>query len=573
MTLTSKRIPVGIDNFRTLTSPDSNFLYIDKTLMLKELIDKGTYVSLIIRPRRWGKTINMSMIQHFFSPMVNGQPTKGMFDHLKIGTINEGAYLEYQGKHPVLFISFKDAKQDNFENFIEKTNSLIQNLCNQYPELLTSPFLSEAEKNQFNQLQTKMTSVIELGDALQTLSVFLYKHYQSTVFILIDEYDTPLNAAYGKAHFDDLVNFFKGMFGSALKGNNALEKGIMTGILRLSKNKMLSDLNNLVLYSSMEEQYSEYFGFSEIEVQSLFSSANLTVDLEAVRLWYNGYSSGIIENIYNPWSVLNCINNNGTLKPYWIKTGNEDLLRSVFVEADIPIKEKLNLLLIGQPIESIIDEYCSFDQIAGNEIVLWSLLWALGYLKTIGEPKTFGTRYKYQLKIPNHEVASSFRDVFQTFMNTLPNVYKYDSFLNNLSHGKVEIFIKELSEYMSTIPSWFDFPQESNYHTFLLGLTASLGETHHIYSNRELGYGRPDMLLIPRDAKNTLGIILEFKKEEPNQAQDIYQKTALNGLTQIDVNEYDAILANTSHIQTILKMCIVFYGKQFICQWTINDKQ
>jgi hypothetical protein len=572
MTLSPKRIPIGVDNFKELVNPELNHLYIDKTLMLKELIDKGTKVSLIIRPRRWGKTINMSMIQHFFSPMVDGLPTKGIFDHLKIASVNEKAYLEHQGKHPVLFISFKDAKQDTFKGFIEKTNHLIQNLCNQYAELLTSPFLSEAEKTQFITLQTKTASVIEVCDALQTLSVFLYKHYQQTVYILIDEYDTPLNAAYGKTHFEELVNFFKGMFGVALKGNNALEKGIMTGILRLSKNKMLSDLNNLTLYSSMEEQYSQYFGFSEEEVQSLFSSAELTINIEEIRGWYNGYASGLIANIYNPWSILNCINNNGTLKPYWIKTGNEDLLRTIFLQASISVKEKLNLLLIGQPIESIIDEYCSFDQIEGNETALWSLLWALGYLKTIGEPKTFGTRYKYQLKIPNHEVASSFRDVFQTFMNTLPNVYKYDSFLNNLSHGNIEIFIQELTEYMSTIPSWFDFPQESNYHTFLLGLTASLGETHHIYSNREIGYGRPDILLLPRDVKNNLGIILEFKKEEPNQNQNIYEQSACKGLAQIDIHQYDSILNNTAYIRNILKMCIVFYGKQFICQWTMNEK-
>ncbi len=392
------------------------------------------------------------MIQHFFAPTVNGHATQGIFEHLKIAAENKGAYLQHQGKHPVLFISFKDAKKDNFDDFLDMTKELIKEICIQYPELSTSTVLSTEEQNDFKKLLTKTANLAELSNSLKTLSALLNKHYKNTVFILIDEYDTPLNAAYGKPHFDEVVNFFKSLFGAALKGNNALEKGTMTGILRLSKNKILSDLNNLKLYSLTEEQYSQYFGFSEAEVQALFSEAKLTIDMEKVRQWYNGYSSGNIENIYNPWSILNCIEDKGKLKPYWIKTGNEDLLRTIFLNADISVKEKLNLLLVGQPIESIVDEYCSFDQIEGNETALWSLLWALGYLKTVGEPKTFGTRYKYQLQIPNHEVAASYRDVFQTFMNTLPNVYKYDSFLNHLSHGKVDIFIKELEEYMLTIP-------------------------------------------------------------------------------------------------------------------------
>lgn len=341
-----------------------------------------------------------------------------MFDHLKIASVNEGAYLQqYQGKFPVLFVSFKYIKQDNFNDFLDATKELIKDICIQYPELSTSTALSTVEQNAFKKLLSKNIDLAELSDSLKKLSTLLNKHYNNTVFILIDEYDTPLNAAYGKAHFEKLVNFFDGMFGSALKGNDALEKGIMTGILRLSKNKMLSDLNNLKLYSLMEEQYSQHFGFSEAEVQTLFSTAQLTIHIEKVRVWYNGYSSGKIKNIYNPWSILNCIEDNGQLKPYWIKTRDEDLLKIIFSQASIAVKGKSNLLLGGQSIESVIDEYCSFDQIEYNETALWSLLWALGYLTIMGEPKTFGTRYKCQLKIPNHEVASNYKDIFQIFIN------------------------------------------------------------------------------------------------------------------------------------------------------------
>ena len=511
----AKKIPIGIDDFSELVSSHSNFLFVDKSLMIKELIEKGTKVSLIIRPRRWGKTLNMSMLQHFFAPKVNGRLTQGIFDNLKIAKEEKGAYLKYQGNFPVIFISFKDAKKDNFDDFLEKTKGLIQEICNQHPELLTSQNLSEEEQNSFKKLIGKTANTVEVCDALKTISVLLNKHYDNKVFILIDEYDTPLNAAYGKPYFDDVVNFFKGMFGAALKGNNSLEKGVMTGVLRLSKNKMLSDINNFKLYSFIEEQYSQCFGFSEKEIKLLFKESDVDLDIKEVHRWYNGYQAGDLENVYNPWSILNCIDDGGKLKPYWIKTGDEDILKISLLDATIEVKEKLNLLLIGEPIESVIDEYFSFDQIKGNDEALWSLLWALGYLKTVGTPKSFGARYKYQLKIPNHEVACSYRDVFQTFMSSLDNTYKYDSFLKNLISGKVDAFIKDLKDYMSTIPSWFDFPRESNYHTFLLGLTAALSETHDIYSNKEIGFGRPDLLLVPRDLKNSLGIILEFKRDEP----------------------------------------------------------
>jgi hypothetical protein len=571
MSTVLKKVPIGVDNFRRLVDPSNHFIFVDKTLMLKEFIDRGTQVSLIIRPRRWGKTLNMSMIQHFFSPTVNGERTKGLFDHLKIAKENNGSYVkQYQGKHPVLFISFKDLKQENFGDFLDKTNTLLQRLCHLYPELTTSKALSTEEHAILNRIINKTANAVELCGALETLSLFLYKHYKSTVIILIDEYDTPLNAAYGKSHFDSLINFFKNMFGSALKGNDALEKGIMTGILRLSKNKMLSDLKNLKLYSLMDERYSAYFGFSETEVKSLFDAAQVSTDIQKVKEWYNGYYSGGYQNVYNPWSILNCIEDGGQLKPYWIKTGNESLIKSLFLNASVGIKEKLNLLLIGQPIESFIDEYCSFDEIQGNEEALWSLLWALGYLKTTGQPQLFGARYHAQLAIPNQEVAASYRDVFQTFMNALPNAFTYHSFLKNLSQGNVELFLKELTHYMSTIPSWFDFPQESNYHTFLLGLTASMGETHHIYSNREVGYGRPDILLIPRNTLNALGLILEFKKDDPNKDKHAYDQLALQGLTQIDMQKYDAFLLNTPHVHRILKMCIVFFGKQLVCKWAFD---
>jgi len=569
-----KKIPIGIDDFSKIVDKDKNYLFVDKSLMIKELMDNGIEVSLIVRPRRWGKTLNMSMIQHFFAPEVNGFSTKGIFNNLKISNESKGAYIEkYQGKHPVIYISFKDAKKSNFDDFLEKTKGLVQEICNQHYVLESSIKLSEEEKNIFRNLLRKKANHIEVCDSLKTLSVLLYKHYESKIFILIDEYDSPLNAAYGQPYFDDLVNFLKGMFGAALKGNHALEKGIMTGILRLSRNKMLSDINNLTLYSLMEKQYSEYFGFSEDEVKSLFKESRVNnVDINEVKHWYNGYRSGNFETVYNPWSILNCIYNQGELKPYWIKTGDEELLKKALLESNESVREKLNILLTGEYIESIVDEYLSFDQIKnGDDEVLWSLLWALGYLKTVGTSQLSGTRSKYRLTIPNHEVERSYEDVFQTFVRSF-NRTKYDSFLKNLVEGNVEKFSKDLAEFMLSVPSTYDLTHETNYHILLLAWVISLKETHNIHSNKEMGLGRPDIVLVPRSTNDHLGIVIEFKRAEKSKDINVYKKLAIEGLQQINEKKYDVDLMRVSHVKEVLKLCVVFYGKEFICE-SIREKK
>ncbi len=565
----SKRIPIGVDDFSKLINKDNNYLFIDKSLFIKDLIDQGTEVSLIMRPRRWGKTLNMSMLQHFFSPEINGFSTKGIFDDLKIGKENNGYYLnKYHAKHPVIFITFKDVKENSYEAFINTISFLVQNLYNTFTELDSSLKLSDIDHQNLKKLKglgNYKANHVELRQSLSTLSALLFKHYHQKVYILIDEYDTPLNYAYGKEHFDEVVDFLKGMFGAALKGNFALEKGIMTGILRLSKNKMLSDINNLFLYSFMEKQYSSYFGFSEEEVADLFELSNTPCNMEEIKYWYNGYHAGLLANMYNPWSIINCIKNEGELKPYWIKTGNESLLHEIFYNAPKPIENKLVQLLEGGSIKASVDEYIAFDQIKeGREDIIWSLLWTTGYLK-FSEKPTISELGNYfgLLAIPNYEVSCSFRAVFPKWIRAF-NKLKYDSFLQDLTVGNVESFIKDLEEYMMSIPSWFDFPEESNYHTFLLGLTASLAETHEIVSNKEIGLGRVDFLLIPKALDNHLGIVMEFKKEDAGKTLEQYEHLAIQGLNQISDKKYTASLKQNSNIKEVLNLCIVFYGKRLV---------
>ncbi len=569
-----KRIPIGIDNYAMLLDVKNDYVFVDKTLLLKEFIDSGAKVSLIVRPRRWGKTLNMSMIQHFFAHEVNGKSTKGLFDNLQIAKVDGGKYLKYQGLNPVIFISLKNIKQSSFSSFLSKMNGLLSSLYRGYENiLLNSTSISTSLKELFKVILEGKGSQEQLESSLKTLSECLHAHYNKNVIIIIDEYDTPLNAVFNKPFFEDIVNFLKAMFGDALKGNNSLEKGIMTGILRLSKNKMLSDINNLKLYSLMQSQYSKHFGFDLNEVKSLFIESAVNIDLTEVQRWYNGYNAGNLTTIYNPWSILNCIDDKGALKPYWIKTGDEELLKEVLLASNNQVKEKLNLLLLGKSIETTIDEYISFDQIkqSNNEEVLWSLLWTLGYLKIVGTPILSGARYKCQLSIPNYEIECSYIDVFQTFIRSLNNTYLYNSFLRNFAEGNVHDFVKDLSDYLLKVPSWYDFTLEANYHAFILGLIVSLKETHTIYSNREIGLGRPDILLVSKTSNNNLGIILEFKHEEVGKEINKYEQIANEGLRQIETKQYDIILKDTIYIKQILKLCLVFYGKQFVYKHVFEE--
>lgn len=567
----AKRIPIGVDNFSKLVDKNNNYLFVDKTLFIKELIDKGLEVSLITRPRRWGKTLNMSMLQHFFAPEVNGFSTQGLFEGLKIASINNGSYLSFQGKNPVIFISFKNIKPDSWELFLEKAMELISTLYGEHAKsLFESKQLLEYQKNLYKDILERRCNQAQLENSLKTLSECLFSHYGKKVIILIDEYDSPLNATYGKDFFDKIVDFFKTMFGSALKGNSALEKGIITGILRLSKNRMLSDINNLKLYSFIEERYSTCFGFSEEEVQNLFQESNLNINMKDVQRWYNGYNSGNLDSIYNPWSILNCIDDNGKLKPYWIKTGDETLLKEIFLRSNDQIREEISILLSGGSVHSMLDEYLSFDQIkTGRSEVLWSLLWALGYLKTVGEIKQSGSRYQCQLKIPNAEIETNYRDIFLSLIDSMNKPGYYYSFIKNLALGNVAAFTKDLEEFMLVNTSFFDFTQESHYHIMLLTWIASLKETHDIQSNKENGLGRPDIILTPREITNHLGVILEVKHAEGKTDKE-YERLAEEGLKQINEKKYDVNLKKVSHIKEILKVSFIFHGKQFICKTTVE---
>ena len=577
MTHIHKVAPIGVDDFATLIDQENNYLFVDKTLMIKELIDYKEVVSLILRPRRWGKSLNMSMLRYFFAPEVMNKPTAGMFDNLRIAKENDGEYIrKHQGKHPVIMISFKDVKELDFETAVSKIGILIRDAIKAFVDLPS--FLDNFDDLRilYNNLLHKKATNEDLQESFKLLSLCLYKYYDQKVIIIIDEYDTPLNASYNNNElFEPLVSFFKGFFGAALKGNIALEKGIMTGILRLSQNSMLSDLNNLSLYSMSKDKYSSAFGFFEDDVVELFRQASVVCDLPAIKNWYNGYQCGQRDGIYNPWSILNCISENGALGPYWVKTGNDDILRDIFLKASEGTKKKLQTLLSGQQITSVIDDFISFDQIKdGREELLWSALLALGYLKVVGTVSTFEILPKCNLMIPNHEVECSYREVFMGFFRSLPShaSEKYDESIEALISGNVEGFMAGLQDFLKSSVSYFDLISESNYHILVLGMLSALKADYNIASNKEFGLGRSDIILAPYQKNKDLGIIIEFKRETTGKKADYYQKISKDALDQIKKKRYASGFGKPyEHVKRILNIALVFYGKDFVCEYLFEE--
>lgn len=560
----SKRIPVGIENFSELVT--SNYLFCDKTLMIKELLDRGEKVSLFTRPRRWGKTLNMSMLQHFFAPSVAGQITQGLFDRLNIGRVDQGKYLNYQGQFPVIFITLKDINEDTFEGALEKYQVLNRRLYSSHQYLLKSTLLTDSDKKLFSKYIDGKLSRALLEDSLLFLSEMLYKHHDNKVYIFIDEYDTPLNSAFGK-YLDPMTAFMRNLLGAALKTNSALEQGVMTGILRVSKDSMLSGLNHLKVFSLLDNAYQQYFGFSEHEVQSLFVQKSIEPKYEEVKRWYNGYKSGDLV-VYNPWSIMCCLSENGKLDAYWVHAAKNNLIKECIIGADIQTKCLFETLMQGKSIKINVDKHVTFDALRKNPSAFWSLLLFAGYLRadsfSIDEAST---HYNCELAIPNREIRALYSGYILEWFTEIAGLAQYNSFLDHLIQGDAQKFTIDLAAYLLKSASIFDVGNnngEQFYHAFVLALLASLDKTHLIYSNRESGHGRYDIMLIPREKAHNLGIILEFKHVKKNEALAEAAKVAL---TQIDTNYYSAELFNHHHITQILKIGISFSGKSALSEF------
>jgi hypothetical protein len=418
-----KNIPIGVDDFAKLADKANNYLFADKSLFIRDILQDGSEAILITRPRRWGKTLNLSMLKYFFAIPAEGQSTAHLFADLKIAEHPE--CMQEQGQHPVIFLSFKDIKESSFEKAVRRVGYLVTDLFQEHDYLVESEQLRENQKSLFLTYLTPTEDEVRLETALLFLSELLYKHHGKKAYILIDEYDVPLHKAYD-SYLDDMTSFMKNMLSAALKSNKYLKKGVMTGVLRISKDSMLSGLNNLKVHTLIhDKKYYAHFGFTHEEVNELFAHSAQDMNLEGIKDWYNGYQvNGLV--LFNPWSIMNCIDEQGELATYWLNTADDKLIRTALLNADAETKLQFQRLIVGGEITETVSDIVQFDAVTKSAQALWSMLLNTGYLTARSQVRT-GSHYGCRLAIPNEEVACLFREVFVTWLRDKLGKARYES--------------------------------------------------------------------------------------------------------------------------------------------------
>lgn len=561
----ARTVAIGIQNFEDLIR--KNYFYVDKTSFIKEWWDGGDSVTLINRPRRFGKTLNLSMVERFFSNKFEGKGE--VFEGLSIWEHEE--YREIQGTYPVISLSFANIKEKDYRTTREKICQILVNLYAEYGFLRESSVLGKSERDFFDRIKPGMGDV-EATLALYQLSDYLYRYYGKKVIILLDEYDTPMQEAYVDGYWDELVSFTRSLFNATFKTNPWLERAIMTGITRVSKESIFSDLNNLKVVTTTSDEYATSFGFTEQEVFAALEECGMEKEEEKVREWYDGFIFGSYKNIYNPWSILNFLDT-GRFTTYWANTSSNSLVGKLIREGSRSIKEKFERLMQGETIITLIDEQIVYNQLNGNERAVWSLLLASGYLKVVAYEDyrdiPMGMRPKYELALTNLEVKLMFQSMVQDWFSEAEA--DYNDFVKALLSGDV----KAMNVYMNRVAlqtfSYFDTGKrpsgeepERFYHGFVLGLMVELQERYIITSNRESGFGRYDVILEPRNPKADEGIILEFKVHDADDEMSL-KDTVQTALKQIDEKKYAALLLEHGVAEEhIRKYGFAFQGKKVL---------
>ncbi len=550
-----KNIGKGIDDFKKLIT--NNHYFVDKTLFIKEIVDNGSEVILLTRPRRFGKTLNMSMLKYFFSNE-NSEENIKLYNDLKIQHHYE--IMKLQGKYPVIYITLANAKIQTYEQFLDKIREIMSGLYYEYNEIINSIDMPSGRKNAVSRILSENSTEVDLQSSLKYLSLYLEKYYNEKVIILMDEYDSAIHESYSYGFYTKVINFMRSFLNSTFKGNSSLYKGVLTGILRVSKESMFSDFNNPDINDITNGNYSTCFGFTETEVDNILSYFDLTKQKEDFKHWYNGYLFGKT-TIYNPWSIISYITENKetrSFKAYWANTSSNALIKELLNNYRGKVDKELEDLIQGRTIRTLLNLNIVFEDLKKDKMILWNFLLASGYLKII-KIEQIGTKNYIDVKIPNLEVK-------EMYENTIITVLR-DSFKSNISEliyavitGDVIKFENIFRNLIINIMSFYDTKEdiaEQSYHSFLLGVLASLQETYIIDSNRESGYGRYDIMLNPRN-KNDNGIIIELKLADDNKN---LEEVCLNALKQIKDKEYYQTL-NNQGVNHILKYGIAFRGKE-----------
>ena len=551
----SKKLPIGISDFRKIAS--GGYRFVDKTLFISEIVESGSEIILLPRPRRFGKTINLSMLRYFFEK-VGGEELekrKKLFTGLKISRTT--GISEHFAKYPVIFLTLKDIKERSFEDSIDHFSALLSDVFRRYYHIAEQ--LDDVEKEYFTTIIHRKGSLVDYERSIKELSFLLWKHYGTPPLILLDEYDTPIHASWVNGYYDEMIHFMRNVLSGAFKDNSYIYKGIITGVLRVSRESIFSGFNNLDVCTILDDHFSDKFGFTVEETQKLLEDFGLSGKFDEINEWYNGYKFGD-ETIFNPWSIINFTDRKKT-RPYWANTSSNELLKELVSTGNLSLRENIEKLIRGKTIESEIDENIVFPDLKKSEKYVYSLLFFSGYLKCV-EQKFIDDRLTCVLSIPNREVRYIYHEIISSWIETGFENQKLKLMLKSLVEGNVDLFSRLLNEFVITALSYFDARgknPEAVYQAFILGMLLHLGADYEISSNRELGYGRYDVLVLPKDRKKP-AVLMEMKsisgfyEEEPEKAMQ-------DALEQIENRGYGEELAVRGYGK-IIKLAVVSDGKK-----------
>ena len=550
--MVSNGIGIGESDFKSLRI--KNYYYIDKTMYIKDIIDNSSKVVLVTRPRRFGKTLNMSMLKYYFD--CRQKDNRKLFNGLKIME-QEEKYTSKLGAYPVIYLTLKDAGLMTYEMMIMQLKTIMMELFYEHKELLEGE-MSEGERTIFNKILSANATDVDLLNSLKMLSKIMYQYYDKPVMLLLDEYDVPLQNAYVEGYYDEAVKFFKTFYGVTFKDNAYLEKTVITGVSRVAKESIFSGANNFDVYTVLDNEFADDFGITEKEMDKVIEDFEVQDDKEAIKRWYDGYKIGDIEGIYNPWSIINYLNKK-ELMPYWVNTSSNDLIKLILRNSET-VKEKIERLLKDEAIEVKIDLETVIVGIENNEDNIWGLMLGTGYLKV--EETVNISEGIYKVKLPNYEIKLLFSQIIDDWFrnkvigNDLKSILKDLVTLNLKEYEKkFKILVREMFSYMDVGEN----TAENFYHAFVLGMLVGLKDSYYVNSNRESGIGRYDIMLEPKD-KNANSFIMEFKVMEDMEEKTI-EETIENAKKQIEEKGYEQNLKERG-FKNITKMVYAFKGKE-----------
>ncbi|MDR1699948.1 MAG: ATP-binding protein [Lachnoclostridium sp.] len=544
-------LPIGIEDFEEMIS--HGYFYADKTLLIKELMDRGSKVNLFTRPRRFGKTLNLSMIQYFFE---KGRDSAPLFQRLNIMNAGE-KYTKHMNQYPVINLTLKSASRLDFKSSLASLKNILLGEFRRHRYVLDSDKLENDLKANYQEFLYETASESKYSSSLKFLSECLMKYHEKKVIILIDEYDVPLENAFFKGFYDEMVDFIRSLLGDALKTNSSLHFAVLTGCLRISKESIFTGLNNLDIISILSEHYNEYFGFTEDELEGALIEYRLESKLEEVKKWYNGYLFGNT-NVYNPWSVIYYLGDTSSNpdkmpSPYWSNTSSNHIIRSLIDKANANQRRELEQLITGGSITKQIHEDITYDEIDSSMDHLWNFLFFTGYLKKVSEEYR-GRNLFLKLKIPNEEIAYVYENKIAEWTSDTINAKCHTVLYEGILTGNAEVFAEELNRYLGDSISYMDH-YENFYHGFLVGLLTNI-EDYEVRSNRETGRGRSDIYIMSALNKKTAAV-MELKVSDTYQNLGKYCDSALE---QIAMKKYDEELKNMGY-QKVYRYGIAFHDK------------